>query len=203
MNFKTMMLGAVSAAAMMAVAGTAQAEPAKPGTYVSFGAGMSWIDDLDDSGAKAEFDDGYTLRGAVGYDSGDVSDLGKYRVEAELSYTENDGDSGSALGVTLPINGNVEQLGIMANFYWDFIPGGSLRPYIGVGLGAVDTEVDVTVGGINVTGSETEVAYQGMLGLTYHMNQNWALDVGYRHTRVEYDETLENNAVTASVRYSF
>ncbi|MGK2741531.1 outer membrane protein [Tepidicaulis sp. LMO-SS28] len=203
MNFKSVSIGAVSAAALFIMGGVAQAEPAKPGMYVSFGGGMNWVDDSEDSGVTVEFKDGYTLQGAIGYDSGDFTDMGKFRVEGEISYTENDNDKISGGGLSFDVGGQVEQTAVMANAYWDFIPGGTLRPYVGFGIGMADVEVEASAGGFTASGSETEAAYRGMLGLTYHMNQNWALDVGYRYTVVAFDNDLENSSLLASLRYKF
>ncbi len=195
-------LGASAALACAAFTGAAMADEgtAKGGWYVSGGIGYNAVDDVDGSGVSIEFEDGYTILGAIGYDTGDITSYGKFRIEAEISYTENDNDNATVGGVTANLGGSLDQTGFMVNSYLDFVPGGTLRPYLGVGLGFVDAEMDVTLGAARAAADGTEFAYRGLAGLSWHLDDNWALDLGYRYT--VWDEA-DNHAVVTGIRYGF
>lgn len=196
---------ASTAVSLAALTGAAMADEgkAKAGWYVSGGVGYNIVDDVDVTGGSFQFDDGYVIQGAVGYDTGDITSYGKFRVEAEIGYAENDHDSVTAGGVTVNANGQLEQTSYMVNGYIDFVPGGTLRPYLGVGLGFVDGDQSISVGGLAASGSGTEFAYRGLAGVSWHFDENWALDLGYRLTAWEANGDVENHAFVSGIRYGF
>lgn len=198
-------IGACAAFSMVAFTGAALADDheGKGRMYVSGGIGYNMIDDVDVGGVSYEMDDGYSIIGALGYDTGDITSYGKFRIEAEVSYTENDNDSASAGGVTVPIGGTLEQTTVLVNGYVDFVPGGTLRPYLGIGLGFIDGDHSVSVGGFSGSGSGTEFAYRGAAGVTWHLDDNWGLDLGYRYTGWEASGDVDNHALVTSIRYTF
>jgi opacity protein-like surface antigen len=165
---------------------------------------MNWLDDAESGGQTTSFDEGFIINGALGYDSGDISEMGKYRLEAEISWSENDTDTVTAGGVTGNAGGEVEQFGFMVNGYWDFLPGERLRPYVGIGLGVTDLDQTLTVGGLTASADGTEFTYRGALGASYALDANWAIDLGYRYTVVNADnDDAENHSVLTSLRYKF
>ncbi len=198
-------IAASTAVSLAVLTGAAMADEgkAKAGWYVSGGIGYNIVDDVDVTGGSFQMDDGYLVQGAVGYDTGDITSYGKFRVEAEIGYAENDNESVTAGGVTANVGGTFEQTFYMANAYVDFIPGGTLRPYLGVGLGIVDGDQTVTVGGLTASGSGTEFAYRGLAGLSWHLDDNWALDFGYRFTAYDANGDVENHALVSGIRYGF
>ncbi|GAK44926.1 twin-arginine translocation pathway signal [Tepidicaulis marinus] len=198
---KTAALSALLASGM---SGAALADAATPGLYVSLGAGMNWLDDVESGGQTTSFDEGFIINGALGYDSGDIAEMGKYRLEAEISWSENDTDTVTAGGVTGNAGGEIEQFGFMVNGYWDFLPGERLRPYVGIGLGLTDLDQTLTVGGLTASADGTEFTYRGALGASYALDANWAIDLGYRYTVVNADnDDAENHSVLTSLRYKF
>ncbi len=199
-------LAASTAVSLAALSGAAMADEgkAKGGWYVSGGLGYNIVDDVDVTGGSFQLDDGYLIQGAIGYDTGDITSYGKFRVEAEIGYAENDNDSATPTGgAAINIGGTLEQTTYMLNGYIDFIPGGSLRPYLGLGLGFVDGKQTVTAGGLTASGSGTEFAYRGAAGVSYHLDDNWALDLGYRYTAYEAGGDVENHAFITGIRYGF
>jgi opacity protein-like surface antigen len=202
---KLITLAASTAVSVAALTGAAFAEDgkAKGGWYVSGGIGYNIVDDVDVTGGSFQFDDGYLVQGAIGYDTGDVTSYGKFRVEAEIGYSENDNDSVTAGAVTAQAGGQFEQTSYMVNTYIDFIPGGTVRPYLGVGLGIVDGEQNITAVGVTASSSGTEFAYRGLAGLSWHLDDNWALDLGYRFTAYDANGDVENHALISGIRYGF
>ncbi|MBG53787.1 MAG: hypothetical protein CML99_15395 [Rhodobiaceae bacterium] len=202
---KLNLLAASALVASAALAGIAQAEEGKApaGWYVSGGVGVNFLDDVDVTGGSFEYDSGYTIAGALGYDTGDITSYGKFRVEAEIAYTENDNDSVTVGAAKLNVGGQLEQTTVLLNAYIDFVPGGTLRPYLGLGLGFVDGKQSINVAGLSASADGTEFAYRGAAGLTYHMDQNWALDFGYRYTGWESGGDAHNHSLLTSIRYSF
>jgi opacity protein-like surface antigen len=196
---------ASTAVSLAALTGVAMADEGKApsGWYVSGGIGYNIVDDVDVTGGSFQFDDGYVVQGAIGYDTGDITSYGKFRIEAEIGYSENDNESITVGAVTAAANGQFEQTSYMVNTYIDFVPGGTLRPYLGVGLGFVDGDQSITVGGLTASGSGTEFAYRGLAGLSWHLDDNWALDFGYRFTAYDAGGDVENHALVSGIRYGF
>lgn len=124
---------------------------------------------------------------------------------------------GVSVGDTLAVGeGEIEQYGAFLNGYYDFNKGGRFRPYVGVGVGLVDVEVEYNPSGVGIIdGSDTVFGYQGRIGASYTVKG--PLDVfteyTYRATdgvnvqndlfagtlEVENDQSL----VTAGLRYNF
>ncbi len=199
-------LVASTAVSLAALTGAAMADEgkAKAGWYVSGGIGYNIIDDVDVTGGSFQMDDGYVVQAAIGYDTGDITSYGKFRVEAEIGYSENDNDSATPTGgAAVNIGGNYEQTSFLVNGYVDFLPGNNLRPYLGVGLGFIDGDQTVTAGGLTASGSGTEFAYRGAAGVSYHLDKNWALDLGYRYTAFEANGDVESHAFVTGIRYGF
>ncbi len=171
------------ASALLFAAIVAQpAAAAEQKVYGSVKIGANFLDDVGGS----DFEDGVVFLGAAGFDTGDISSLGKIRLEAEFGYRENDDDG---------VVGDLEQLSYMANVYHDFLPGWRLRPYLGAGIGAVDVNSDDLNG--------TDVAYQGMVGASFQVDGEFSVDAEYRYTGVDADDRLDNHALLVGMRFSF
>lgn len=192
------------ASALVLAAIVAQpAASADQSTYVSVKGGTNFVDEVSSSGLDVDFDAGFAFFGAIGFDTGEISELGKLRLEAEIGYRENNGDSVSFGGQSASLGGDLEQLSFMANVYHDFLPGSQIRPYLGVGIGAVDGDIKVNALGASFASTGTEFAYQAMAGLSFQVNQQWALDAEYRYTGVDAGERLDNHAILVGLRFGF
>lgn len=199
-------LAASTAVSLTVLSGAALADEgkAKGGWYVSGGIGYHIIDDVNVNGGSFQLDDGYVIQAALGYDTGDITSYGKFRVEAEIGYSENDNDTQTPTGAAAQnIGGEYEQTSFMLNGYVDFFPGSSLRPYLGVGLGFIDGDHNISLGGLSASSSGTEFAYRGAAGVSWHLDDNWALDLGYRYTAWEEVDDVETHAFTTGIRYGF
>lgn len=195
----TRIAGTAALALPMLMAGNANAT--EPGAYVSFGGGVNWIGEVESGGATLDFESGYSILGAFGYNFGDTEGgIGNFRLEGEVSWTQNDLDSISAGGVSANVGGELEQWGFMVNGLVDLFPDAGIRPYVGAGLGMIDGDVSATLGGVTVSSSGTEFAYRGLAGLGVPLGENTTLDVGYRYTRVTSDAEYDNHGVMAQIR---
>ena len=144
-----------------------------------------WNDDadLDLNGVKVadiDYDAGFGISGAIGYDWGNV------RTELELVSRSNDMDI-TAGAVTL--GGDIDSLALMGNLYYDQHNSSDFTPYIGVGLGAVD-----------VDGFDTVFAYQAMGGVTYTIDKQNEVFVGYRYFGAE---TVDDTQVAGGVEFDY
>ncbi|MCK9275606.1 MAG: outer membrane beta-barrel protein [Syntrophales bacterium] len=125
----------------------------------------------------AEFDTGYGVGLAAGYD------FGAYRVEGEIDYKAHDIESFSALGVGISGTGEISALSVFVNGYIDFENNTVFTPYLGAGIGFSTIDVDNAQAGGIVMGSEddTVFAYQLMAGFSYAFTESMALDLSYRY----------------------
>lgn len=192
------------ASALILTAIVAQpAASAEQSTYVSVKAGTSSVEDLTGSGPQIDFDSGYAFFGAFGIDTGEISTFGKMRLEAEIGHRENDADNVKFRFSQRFTDGDLEQLTVMANAYHDFLPGSQVRPYLGVGIGIADLDSSTSVNDRALTKDVTAVAFQGMAGLSFQVNQQWALDTEYRYTGVDTEERIDNHSVLVGMRFGF
>lgn len=170
---------------------------AAEGPYVSFQAGGSFLSDADNVGAgltiESSFDTGFGLAGAAGY-----SFKNGIRLEGEVSYRRisldkltitNDGGLGVALGVgsldglSLSADGNVSALGFMANAFYDFRLGNSVKPYVGGGVGLARLSInDVAVLGVTIVDDDDTVfAYQVSGGVGFEVTPATTIFLDYRY----------------------
>lgn len=173
------------------------------GAYVFGDIGPNWLRDAHTRGVNTtySYDTGpaLVLGGGWGFGNG-------FRLEGELGHRSNDVSNtvGSARATSL-----------MANVLYDFNTGTRFTPYVGVGTGVADIRFhDVGAPGTSINDSDTEWAYQGILGLTYQLSDHWKADANYRYFGTERpDFTAANgtsaeshyrdNAVLVGVRYEF
>ena len=190
------------AVAALGMSGVAQADDYK-GWYLGARAGATWLDDTSSSIAgvinKVEYDRGPALSGSVGYD------FGQFRLEGEIAYRKNDVDkytrSGTALGGAA---GDVSSLAFMVNALYDIDTGTALTPYIGGGLGIARVSANgVTATGLGFTNSDDDnkFAYQGIVGLSYQLNEAVALTADYRYFATENPKFRLSNGTSASGEY--
>ena len=203
------LLTAVSGAAL------AQGNQHPKGFYVGGALGANITGDLDakinstslgvnNNDLTFDMKTGYAILGAVGYAYGNG-----LRTEIEPGYRRNsiDGISGAAAAANL--SGKLENLSVMLNAIYDINIGSALVPYLGAGLGTsrvngkVDGEGD----------SKWKLAYQGIAGVAYSLNNQVKLDLGYRYFAtpdvkvgadvgtIEYENT--NHSVLLGLRYHF
>jgi outer membrane protein OmpA-like peptidoglycan-associated protein len=197
----------VSVFASMAVLGCALCALAQPasaqqtnGPYVTLGAGPQWLNDAKTKSPTLgtttyRFNTGWTGIGAVGYGFGNG-----FRLEGELGYRH----SGVSSASTGSATGSVKAWDLMANGLYDFDVGLPVTPYVGVGAGLARLSANsLTIPGSTATvnDSDTQFAYQGLAGLTYAINQNLKVDLGYRYFRTTDPAYNTTNGGSAKSQY--
>jgi OmpA-OmpF porin, OOP family len=183
----------VAVALLAALPGAAHAQN-QAGFYVGARGGASWLfnNAININGVatvaafrtgpfnattSTNFDTGWVAGGFIGYDF-----VGP-RVEVEALYHANTGRANSTipiLGVgTLRGNSNVgvQQTSVMANLYYDFFANPAFTPYVGAGTGVAF--VNTRDGLIN--SSDTEFAYQAIVGVGYKVTSNVRINVDGRY----------------------
>ena len=173
---------------------------AADGWYVSANAGGSTLLDADfkdvfpvlgvsvSANGETEYDTGYGISGSIG------RYWGKFRLEGEISYRQNDLDkltitSLGAAGVLVTgvaafdLGGDISSLGFMVNAYRDFDAGGNWAPFVMAGIGGANINLDATsIGGVAVTydESDTVIAYQVGAGVGYKFSPKTSVNLSYR-----------------------
>lgn len=151
--------------------------------YVGVQLGATLLDDSsnDYNNIAFSFDSEYDPGFNVGTTGG--IDFGMARVEAELTYRQNDVDTLQTGGISYSGDGDISALSLMANGFFDIDTNSPVTPYIGAGIGFANVSMnDVTADGAAVADDDDTVfAYQFGLGVAFDLNNLLALDVGYRY----------------------
>ena len=178
-------LASVTLLASVATAAGAPYYPIHP--YLSIHAGGTWLQDADvdfDDPAlfddEIEFDNGYNVGGAFGYD------FGMARLEIEYTRRENDVDTINVDLLDFKGDGDFRAKSVMLNGYWDFETGSPVVPYIGGGIGFAKVSANNVkffdeLGAVRYVDDHDNVfAYQLAAGLAFALNPALSLDLGYR-----------------------
>ncbi|WDI32943.1 P44/Msp2 family outer membrane protein [Hyphococcus flavus] len=180
--------------------------------------GGTVLPDGTDVGWETDFDTGYAVSGAIG------KSYGAFRGEIEIAYQTNDvgthtgvtaagialdGEDAGVLitgspnlGVTVGDlvadgQGDLSNLFVMANVFYDFDTGGPLKPYIGAGVGVGFVDVDYSPSATPIIQDDaTAFAYQGIAGLAYEVSPATDLFVAYRY-RATTDVSVEADLFSA------
>jgi outer membrane protein OmpA-like peptidoglycan-associated protein len=140
-----------------------------PGFYVGAGAGIEfWLNSSTSVGGSVTSQVGFGFGALIaGYDF-----VGP-RVEVEVAYGQ------VPLTAALPNLGTFyvtgRQLQFMGKLLYDFFPAAIITPYVGGGLGLA--LLDGNNGGL----SNTEFAWQGILGLAWNIDAQWRIDLEGRY----------------------
>jgi OOP family OmpA-OmpF porin len=191
MQLKNVLLGTV-----LAVAASTGAAQAATGWYLNMGVGANWVQDADFTGntaggpvtsGNAEFETGYIVAGAVGYD------WGRWRAEFEVAYRDNDVECVTLGGPCFPVPGvEIWELSQMLNVYYDFSLGGRWGASLGAGIGG---NLVVGQGGIFFSSDMDDyvIAGQLMAELNYELSDRWLIYANY-HFMVMDDPNLDGGA---------
>jgi opacity protein-like surface antigen len=197
---KTLLATVAVAAATLAAAPSALAG----NWYVNVAGGANWLGDnsFAASGSTTsqystlDFGNdpniGFVISAAVGMNLNNL--LPGLRVEGELAYRENDVNAQWVSSVTTTTTaGSLETnsgspvyqhsaFSIMANAWYDFQIG-SLRPYVGGGLGWAETEVDGVYESKARPNTFSESGFAWQLGAGIHLpiDERHTLGIGYRY----------------------
>ena len=192
---KKALLAAVAIVALPAVANAQSmwgSGTSYPGVYIGAEGGLNWL--LNNN--SYSMNTGWAAGGKVGYDF-----VGP-RVELEALYHSNTG-SGNVLfpGGVANVNGQINQVSVMANLLYDFAPGATITPFVGAGAGIAF--VDTTIQGCNMC--STQFAYQGILGLAWNVSPAFRVSVDGRYYGTTNPGAYTNNNIMTmlSVAYKF
>ncbi len=216
--------------AALAIATTAQAADTK-GFYVGIAGGWNHTNDADldgrpdgtTTGLSESFDEGWVGLANTGYRWSNG-----LRTEIEGGYRRNDVDSatGSITGSTSSTaDGDYSSWSAMANVIYDLnhlynASTSSFTPYVGAGIGVARVKLDSTINGpgfgipLPINDTDTVLAYQGIAGLNYALNDKVDLGVSYRYfwtqdprfntdTGVDFDGEYNNHAILVGLTYKF
>ena len=173
----TLIASALVAGLFVSMAGTASAE--QPGLYLGLGGGLNFLSDADLRGAgvsdKADFNTGWAVIGTVGY-----AFTPNWRTELELGYRRNNVDSLSGGGGN---SGHVGAESAMGNVLYDFANTSKWTPYLGVGAGVQRYQARgfQPTGTTSLNDSDTNLAAQGIAGVSYDVAPNTQLFLDYRY----------------------
>ena len=189
----------------------APAQSTQYGPYLGAFIGGSWMTDADVKNTPppaptVEFDSGYALGVSAGYA------FMFARIEAELAYQKNDMDRVIQPGSPpLAASGDIKNLSVLLNGYYDFTNHTAITPYVGAGFGLARVEVDniVRPGQVVLGDKDTVFAYQVGAGVAFALSDEITLDLKYRFygtpdvkLRTEKIENRSHN-ILLGVRYSF
>jgi outer membrane protein OmpA-like peptidoglycan-associated protein len=137
---------------------------------------------------------GWAVGGKVGYDF-----VGP-RIEVEGLYHSNTGSGVRAFpnGYAY-INGQIQQVSVMANLLYDFFPGAVVTPYIGGGAGIAF--VDDSIQGCNLC--STQFAYQGIVGVGWNATPAFRVGLEGRYYGTTNPGNYVNNNIMALLSLSY
>ena len=199
MQFKNVLLS--TAVALVASAGAAQADIVTPtGWYLSVAAGANWISDgkfdykssgVVTSANSAQWDTGYAVAAAIGYDFGD-----HWRAEFEVTYRRNNADNICNSTAVCTASWSVWELSQMVNVLYDFRLGGNWSAAVGAGVGGNLVTLKPKFGG--PSGDDYVFAGQLIAQLGYQLSDRWQLYADY-HFMVMEDPEPDTPSVGGSV----
>lgn len=175
--------------------------------YVSGNLGVGWVEDLgltdgtDD--LDLSFDPGFGITAAFGhaYNNG-------LRAEVELGYFKSDLDEVTLKGFgKASVDGDGTLMSVMLNAFYDFMPGSTMSPFLGAGIGYANAELDVE----GSSEDDNLFAYQASAGVAFKVSERMKCDVQYRYFGTEdpdFGSGVDSDSIAihnlmVGLRYSF
>jgi opacity protein-like surface antigen len=179
-----------------------QGRAADPGPYVSFGAGVNIVNDVDfETGGTAEFDPGFRFSVAGGYHFTPL-----ISAEIETGFLSND--------VTDAGDTALSQVPFLANVVFRFENSSRFIPFVGAGAGGVASFLRIDDFISSDEDSDVVFAWQAQAGVHYRINDNMSAGITYKYLGAdspEFDlgggliplDVVHNHAILASFNWSF
>lgn len=191
---------------LMATAGmailAASAQAADKPWYFGLEAGLGWVDDdsvrfggskiqQEESVSRSIFynsDRGYELdynRGLAGFATLG-RDFGSFRAEIELGYRGNDLDETYWYYRCEELrsrgyDGKLTELTAMLNLLYDMRLTDRITASVGAGIGLDHAKLEVDYGKWSESDTRNLLAYQGIAGISYALNDSWDVTANYRY----------------------
>jgi opacity protein-like surface antigen len=188
MRLKTVLMASAAVVVGLAATGVAQAD----GVYGSFSGGLNWTDDPVNGTANGgstnvtlSAEDGFIVALAVGWHLDEVITPG-LRVELEGAYRHNNANgsytaqTASGLNSSSSLGTDLVTWSVMANLWYDFDMGHSLRPYFGGGIGWARNKVVAELTAVPTVEAEG-FAWQAGFGLNVAVSPAGSVGLGYRY----------------------
>jgi OOP family OmpA-OmpF porin len=193
-EMKNVFLGALGVIALPLGMAHAQSmfesRPSVAGAYIGVEGGLNWL--LNNNNYNMDL--GYGVGGVVGYDF-----VGP-RVELEGVFRSNNGAGTANFGnVFTNTAGRLQQLSFMANGLYDFLPGATLTPYVGAGMGLA--LADPALQGCSLC--STQFAYQGIVGVGYNASPTVRVNLDGRYYGTTNPGTYSNNDISLMLGVTF
>jgi opacity protein-like surface antigen len=175
-------------------AGGGGAWPADPGGFVT-GLGQN----------TTNVSPGFIVGGAGGYK------FNAWRAEMELEYIQVGIKAINFYntGTTINTNGTQSNLAGMVNGYYDIATGSPWVPYVGFGVGIADLGMNgiqnASTGKSILNTSAVTFAFQGMLGVKYYINSQWAAGAEFRYFKTPDGAFINadgNNTIAGNAQYN-
>lgn len=169
------------------------------GFYVQGDVGHSTLKTSDEGGKVSS--KGFSPRLSAGYDFGD------FRVAADYTHYKTLKDHEQGRNYTLDSKIKLQSVGVSA--IYDFNLNSPVKPYVGarVGINRFSYDDDDRREGYHTTETfrKTKTGLGVMTGIGYDINQNIALDAGYRYNYWgKFDDVkVHSHEVSAGVRVKF
>ena len=114
---------------------------------------------------------GYSFGGMIGYDF-----VGP-RVELEGLYNNSKATVSSPTGAFPNFGASKDDIGVLANVFYDFNAGGTIVPYIGAGAGVAFIKTSA----LDTSANTTQFAYQGIIGIGYNIDSQFRVNLDGRY----------------------
>ncbi|GAM09145.1 putative protein [Geobacter sp. OR-1] len=168
------------AVASLFLASLAQKAAAEPYICLNVGAAINTDGKLSDNTASGtmSYNTGFTLSGNAGLD------FGISRIEMEIGYRTNDVDSLSVNGNSNILSGTIDVVDYMANGYLVVPFLYPVKPFVMAGVGLATMYAgEIKQGGTRISDStsNSQLAYQTGIGISYEVSRRIDLDAGYRY----------------------
>ena len=132
------------------------------------------------------YSSGYAVGGTIGY-----SYAGGLRPELDLSYAQNDVETFTLAGVTDPNpDARVKAFRLFLNGWYDFKWSNTLKPYVGAGVGAQRTRLQL----FDSTFTTTAFAYQLGAGINWWFTPKTTVSLDYRFVDSRPDHKLSGGS---------
>lgn len=138
--------------------------------YLGIGGGADWLHDIEAEAGpdRINNDIGWAGVGTVGYRFSNG-----LRAEIEGAGHFNDGETRVA-----GLDTDIRAWSAMGNLLYDFNLGSVIRPYVGVGVGTANVDVEIASVGSD---AEWAFAYQAILGVGYPITDRFEAFIDYRY----------------------